>query len=63
MTEYIARDLRQLLQEDREKLTPLELVSISSGIARGLAYLEEQKVVHRDIALRNILVGIKDNLF
>eukprot|EP00052_Salpingoeca_macrocollata_P030135 m.313726 g.313726 ORF g.313726 m.313726 type:complete len:171 (-) comp23057_c3_seq15:5150-5662(-) len=33
------------------------LISMASQVAAGMAYLEEHKFIHRDVAARNILVG------
>ena len=43
----------------REKSTVLELsqmLSMAAQVARGMAYLQEQKVIHRDLTTRSILV-------
>ena len=37
--------------------TPEEFFHVASGIASGMAYLEESHVLHRDLAARNCLVG------
>ena len=34
-----------------------QLIDMAAQVAAGMAYLEEQKVIHRDLAVRNILVG------
>ncbi len=33
------------------------LLSLALDTAKGFAYLQEQKYVHRDLACRNVLVG------
>lgn len=35
----------------------LDLVDCCAQVASGMSYLEEQKLVHRDLSARNILVG------
>lgn len=32
------------------------------GGAKGMAYLESRKIIHRDIAARNCLLGSKDEV-
>lgn len=59
---YLAMDfvrgysVEELLTK-RPRLDPLEATRIVLGIARGLAYLEEQGLVHRDIKPANIIVS------
>lgn len=56
-------DLLTLLKSDEKcKIGVNEMISMSKQVASGMAYLEEKKIVHRDLALRNILVStITDN--
>ena len=42
-----------------QNLTFDDLVSIASQIASGMVYLEHKRLIHRDIAARNMLVGSK----
>lgn len=53
-------DLKSLLEMCREKGVPLryrEMLNFSLQLARGCAYLSEQRFVHMDLAARNVLVG------
>ena len=43
-------------REAKVLITPSDFLSCSLQVARGVAYLAEQKYVHRDIASRNCLV-------
>ena len=43
-----------LRKEERPRLTPDQM---SKQVAEGMAYLEEQNCIHRDLSARNILVG------
>ena len=43
-------------QFKKGKLTPKRKLKIIDGIAKGVAHLHKQKVVHRDIAARNVLL-------
>jgi len=42
---------------EAEEVTPRRLTSMALDIARGLQYLTDLKFVHRDLALRNCMVG------
>lgn len=44
----------------RHTVTPEKLVSFAKDICSGMAYLESQKIIHRDLALRNVLVSGSD---
>lgn len=51
---------RQFANQDckeAEDVTPTKLTTMAMDITNGLAYLAEMKFVHRDIALRNCMVG------
>ncbi|VDO96491.1 unnamed protein product [Heligmosomoides polygyrus] len=50
-------ELRQYLQSNRATLTLTSLFLYSLQVARAVAYLHEQSLVHRDIAARNVLVS------
>ena len=41
----------------QKSLSLHQLINLAEQIAKGMAYLEEQNYVHRDVAARNILVG------
>jgi len=49
--------LDRLLQNNSEKIQTLTLINLSLQIADGMMFLEENYIIHRDLALRNILVG------
>lgn len=42
--------------EDTHTVPVSELLSICIEVCSGMKYLEEQKIIHRDLACRNILV-------
>ncbi|KAL9975885.1 hypothetical protein ACROYT_G013101 [Oculina patagonica] len=51
---------RQFANQDckeAEDVTPSKLTSMALDITSGLAYLADMKFVHRDLALRNCMVG------
>jgi len=57
VTEYIKRGcLLNVLEEERTSLTVSDLLFMCYGACKGLAYLEKNGVIHRDISLRNFLV-------
>jgi len=49
--------LLEYLQGKGKSLKLPELLSMSTQIAAGMAYLESQHYIHRDLAARNVLVG------
>jgi len=59
VTEYLSLgSLDQLLQSKGNTITLQDLVSMSSDTARGMEYLSQQKIIHRDLAIRNLLVTV-----
>jgi len=52
--------LDTILRKEKESITYTDLLVISKHIAAGMQYLEERSIVHRDLALRNLLVGSRD---
>ena len=48
--------LEYLRGEGRSTKLP-QLIDMASQVAAGMAYLEEQNIIHEDLAARNILVG------
>ena len=52
--------LNEVLQSEGKTLKFPQLITMSTQIAAGMAYLEENNCIHRHLAARNILVG--DNL-
>jgi len=64
VVEYLPKGgLRTLLQERRDKLNIIDLLNMMIGAAKGLAYLESKSILHRDIALRNLLAAKMDGEF
>lgn len=59
ITELMANGslLEYLRKERREKLTISLLIDMAAQIADGMAYLEVQQYIHRDVRAANILVG------
>ena len=49
--------LLHYLRGDGRSLKPPQLINMSAQVASGMAYLEEQNIVHLDLVARNILVG------
>lgn len=53
--QIVVEDSVSMLQED--EVSPLVLLYMTVQVASGMRYLASQRVVHRDIATRNCLVG------
>ncbi|XP_026118203.1 protein-tyrosine kinase 2-beta-like [Carassius auratus] len=57
---YQYGELGNYLMENKHKLTSVILILFSLQISKALAYLEGINMVHRDIAVRNVLVAKAD---
>ncbi|XP_054709539.1 focal adhesion kinase 1-like [Uloborus diversus] len=53
-------EMRAYLQDNKEKLDMVILMSYAFQLSTALSYLESRKFVHRDIAARNVLVSSHD---
>eukprot|EP00484_Ammonia_sp_Unknown_P011384 CAMPEP_0197078660 /NCGR_PEP_ID=MMETSP1384-20130603/213232_1 /TAXON_ID=29189 /ORGANISM="Ammonia sp." /LENGTH=515 /DNA_ID=CAMNT_0042517527 /DNA_START=94 /DNA_END=1639 /DNA_ORIENTATION=- len=56
LKDFVYRDRRQKMY--RGKIQLLSIVVLLRKIADGLLFLHNQKLVHRDIAARNVLLGL-----
>jgi len=57
VSEYAAKgSLLTLLRENPNEFTQKQLIKMSAEVAVGMNYLESQKIIHRDLSARNILV-------
>jgi len=60
--EYLSHgSLSNLLLKESRNMTVRDLIDMAKQAAAGMLHLENANVVHRDLALRNILVGIGTN--
>uniref|UniRef100_A0A8R1HYD4 Tyrosine-protein kinase n=1 Tax=Caenorhabditis japonica TaxID=281687 RepID=A0A8R1HYD4_CAEJA len=48
--------LREYLKDNRETITLTEKLNFVMGAARGVEYIHSQKMIHRDLAVRNIFL-------
>ena len=51
--------LLDYVQKNQREITSKNLLEWGKQIAKGMAYLEERRMVHRDLALRNVLLQTK----
>ena len=49
--------LLEYLRSDRRSLKLPQLINMGAQVAAGMAYLEDENYIHRNLAARNILVG------
>lgn len=62
VSEYVSRgDLLGVLH--RKQLSMETKVRLSIGIARGMSHLHAQRIIHRDLACRNILVAFNNGKY
>ncbi|XP_066566613.1 protein tyrosine kinase 2 beta, b isoform X2 [Amia ocellicauda] len=59
---YQYGELGNYLVENKSTLTTVRLILFSLQICKALAYLEGVNMVHRDIAVRNVLVASHDSV-
>jgi len=58
VTEYLSEgSLDNLLRNQKDDIFLLDLLSMAKDTASGMIYLNEKNIIHRDLALRNLLVG------
>lgn len=65
LTEYIEDgSLEQLIANGAEYLSPLLKIRIALGIARGMQYVHDVGIFHRDLTSKNVLVKrVADGMF
>jgi len=51
------------VKQKKDELTVTDLLSMAKHAAAGMSYLEGKKVVHRDLALRNLLVTVENSKY
>lgn len=51
--------LNKYLVSEKKKLPETQIVQFAHHICSGLAWLHEQKIVHKDIRCRNVLIFTK----
>ena len=57
VTELMKESLLDYLRGDGRALKLPQLIDIAAQVATGMAYLETQNYIHRNLAARNVLVG------
>ncbi|KAJ3388357.1 serine/threonine protein kinase [Lobulomyces angularis] len=57
VTELCVTDFLSILQEQK-KFSELEIKPIAKGLVEGLSYIHSKCIIHRDMKLQNILLGL-----
>lgn len=55
--------MKSLLSKNYGKFSVAILIHLCKLSAAGMSYLEDKKIVHRDLAVRNLLVKKEDNTY
>jgi len=56
--EYLALgSLHDLLLQSQDKIKMGNIIRMARDVAAGMSYIEQRKIVHRDVAARNLLVS------
>jgi serine/threonine protein kinase len=62
--EYMAeRSLDKFLANNKSEIANFDLLIMAQQAASGMIYLEENSIIHRDFALRNLLVNKTDGKY
>eukprot|EP01114_Cavostelium_apophysatum_P022062 TRINITY_DN785_c0_g1_i1.p1 TRINITY_DN785_c0_g1~~TRINITY_DN785_c0_g1_i1.p1 ORF type:complete len:1422 (-),score=266.01 TRINITY_DN785_c0_g1_i1:73-4338(-) len=62
--EYVPQGSLEIwLKKQRDELSDQDLMAIATQAAAGMAYLESRNIIHRDLALRNLLLSKENNKF
>ena len=55
--EYVALgSLDNFIRSEKEKIQQTDLLAIAHQIIMGMNYLQQKQIIHRDLALRNLLL-------
>jgi len=63
VTEYLARGNCHSLLRSNTPLNIVDLMNMSITAAKGMTYLQEKKIIHGDLATRNLLVSLLEGKY